>query len=431
LQRSWGVFLLWIAALIFALASGRELAFNLLYFITGVIGVSFIWAWLNQRGLLLRRATRMQRSQVGKYFEETLELANRSRWPKLWVEVHDFSDLPAHQVSRVVNSLGRHSTSRWQVRTLCKRRGRYALGPITLTSGDPLGIFRFTRELPESGTLVVSPATIPIPEFSPPTGYLPGGEAVHRRTPYVTSSVSGIRDYVPGDSFNRIHWPSTARTGRLVSKEFELDPLADVWMFLDMYDDAHAEAPWVEEDEDIALPWLTRKAAERMDLPPSTVEYSVTVAASLAHHFLEADREVGFLSYAEKREIVQPDRGERQLSRLLEVLAVIQAHGHLPIAEALAIDGATLARHTTLIVITPSTDSRWVTVLRGLRSRGVHGIAVLLAARTFGPAPEWAPTLAALQAAGLPAYVVQNGDDIPSALAHIASGAGRSVAFHR
>ena len=93
-------------------------------------------------------------------------------------------------------------------------------------------------------SLVVTPATVDLPGFSPPTGYLPGGESVHRRTPYITSSVSGIRDYVPGDSINRIHWASTARTGRLISKEFELDPLADVWMFLDMYEDAHAEAPW-------------------------------------------------------------------------------------------------------------------------------------------------------------------------------------------
>lgn len=430
MQRSWGVFLLWLAALVFALASGRELAFNLLVFITGVIVISFGWAWLNQRGLGLRRATKTQRSQVGKYFEETLELTNRSRWPKLWVEVHDFSDLPGHHVSRVVNSLGRGAASRWQVRTLCRRRGRYSLGPVTLTSGDPLGIFRFTRQIPDSGHLVVAPATVPIPEFSPPTGYLPGGEAVHRRTPYVTSSVSGIRDYAPGDSFNRIHWPSTARTGRLVSKEFELDPLADVWIFLDMYEDAQAEAPWIEQGDDIALPWLTRRT-EHMELPPSTIEYGVTIAASLAQHFLEADREVGFLSYAETREVVQPDRGERQLTRLLEILAVIQARGRLPIAETLALDGATLARHTTLIVITPSTDHRWVTVLRGLRARGVHGVAVMLAARTFGPAPEWAPIVADLQASGLAGYVVQNGDDIPAALAHIVSGAGRGALFGR
>ena len=423
MRRSWAIFLLWAAAAFFAFASGRELAFNLLYFITGVILVALLWAWLNQRGLVLRRATRTHRSQVGKYFEETLELVNRSAWPKLWVEVRDFSDLPGHHVSRVVNSLGRGATSRWQVRTLARKRGRYMLGPVTLSSGDPLGIFRFTRESPEMNSLVVTPATVDLPGFSPPTGYLPGGETVHRRTPYITSSVSGIRDYVPGDSINRIHWASTARTGRLISKEFELDPLADVWMFLDMYEDAHAEAPWVEGESDAELPWLARRA-ERIDLPPSTVEYAVTIAASLAQHFLQSDREVGFLSYAEEREIVQPDRGERQLTRLLEVLAVIQARGRLPIAEALAIDGAALARHTTLIVITASTDNRWVTVLRGLRTRGVHGVAVLLAGRTFGPAPDWAPVLADLQGSGLPAYLVNNGDDLAEALGRLASGVG-------
>lgn len=424
MRRAWGILLLWVLALVFAMTSGRDLAFNLLYFVTGVIGVALFWAWANQRGLLLKRATRSQRSQVGKYFEETLELTNRSRWPKLWVEVKDASDLPGHHVSRVVNALGRGAAARWQVRTLCQRRGRYVLGPLTLTSGDPLGIFQFTRAIPQTSSLVVTPATVDIPEFSPPTGYLPGGETLHRRTPYVTASVSGVRDYVPGDSFNRIHWPSSARTGRLISKEFELDPLADVWIFLDMYGDAHAEAPWAAPQEDVPLPWLSRRV-ERMELPPSTIEYSVTIAASLANHFLQADREVGFLSYAREREVVQPDRGERQLTRLLEILAVIQPLGRLPIAQALASDGATLARHTTLIVITPSTDDRWVTILRGLRARGVHGVAVFLAARTFGSAPDWTPIVAALQASGLQGYVVKNGDDLATALSRLASGVGR------
>jgi uncharacterized protein (DUF58 family) len=426
LRRAWGIFVLWGLALVFALVSGRDLAFNLLYFVTGVIAVALFWAWANQRGLSLKRATKTQRSQVGKYFEETLELTNRSRWPKLWVEVHDASDLPGHHVSRVVNSLGHGTTSRWQVRTLCRRRGRYALGPVTLTSGDPLGLFRFTRAIPGSASLVVTPATVDIPQFSPPTGYLPGGESMHRRTPYVTASVSGVRDYAPGDSLSRIHWPTTARTGRLISKEFELDPLADVWIFLDMYQDSHAETILEEQARDVPLPWLTQHA-EQLALPSSTVEYGVTIAASLAQHFLQADREVGFLSYAATREVVQPDRGERQLSRLAEILAVIKPEGRVPIAQALATDGAMLARHTTLIVVTPSTDDRWVTALRGLRARGVHGVGVFMAARTFGPAPEWAPILADLQASGLSAYLVKYGDDLPSALGHLTSGVGRTA----
>jgi uncharacterized protein (DUF58 family) len=423
LKRSWGIFVLWLAALVFALNTGRGLAFDLFYFVTGVILLALWWSWANLRGLRLRRATRPQRSQVGRYVEESLELANQSRWPKLWVEVRDYSDLPGHQISRVVNSLHSRSTSRWQVRTHCKVRGRFILGPLTLTSGDPLGLFRFTKDAPGTMALVVVPATVAIPEFSPPTGYLAGGELIHRRTPYITTSVSGVRDYAPGDSLNRIHWPSSARTGRLISKEFELDPLADVWIFLDLDQDAQAESPWhVEPDE--PLSWMHAKET-RLELPPSTAEYNVTIAASLAQHFIRLDRAVGFLAYAEHREVVQPDRGERQLDRLLEVLAVVQPEGRVPLAQVLASEGARLGRHTTLIVVTASTDTSWANALRGLRARGIHGIAIVTAARTFGPAGDWKPVLAELQVSGLPAYLVRRGDDLSSALSRPASGGGR------
>jgi uncharacterized protein (DUF58 family) len=340
--------------------------------------------------------------------------------------VRDFSTLPGHQVSRVVNSLGGRSVSRWQTRTLCYQRGRFVLGPVTVTGSDPLGIFRFTREIPGTSSLVVTPATVSIPYFSPPMGYLPGGDAMHRRTPYVTASVSGVRDYAPGDSFNRIHWPSSARTGRLISKEFELDPLSDVWILLDMHDDAQAETPW-SVDSTEPMPWLQRRTEPGILLPPSTVEYGVTIAASLAQHFLQADRELGFLSYARTREVIQPDRGERQLSRLMEILAVIQGTGSIPLAQVLASEGAHLARHTTLIVITPSTDHRWVTALRGLRARGVNGVAVLLAGRTFGPAPDWEPVLADLRASGLTTYLVKRDDDLSDALGHVPENATRMI----
>lgn len=424
MRRIWGILLVWILALLFALNTGREWAYNLLYFITGVIAVTLWWAWANLRGLALKRGSRIQRSQVGRYFEESLELINQSRWPKLWVEIDDLSDLPGHQVSRVINSLNGRATSRWQVRTMCQRRGRFVLGPIVLSSGDPLGLFRFTRTLTETSSLVISPATIPIPGFMPPTGYLAGGEAMHRRTPYVTTSVSGVRDYDPGDSFNRIHWRSTARTGRLISKEFELDPQADIWIFLDMDKQAHVEAPWTPPNIE-PMGWMSRRSELRIELPPSTVEYGVTITASLAQHFLQQDRQVGFLSYPNHREFIQPDRGERQLTRLLEMLAVVQAEGTVPLPQMLATDSAHLARQTTLIVVTASTDNRWVTALRSLRGRGVQGIGVFLAASTFGPAPEWGDVFADLQASGLPAYLIKRGDDLQAALNRPASGATR------
>jgi uncharacterized protein (DUF58 family) len=426
MRRAWGVLLIWSLALVFAIYAGRDLAFNLLYFLSGLLLASFCWAWFNVHGLAVRRVLRTQRSQVGKYFEENLELVNRSWWPKLWVEVHDLSDLPGHSASRVVSALRSRGVSHWQVRTLCQHRGRFVLGPIVLTSGDPLGIFRFSREVMATRSLVVTPAIVDIPHFVMPSGYLPGGEALRRRTPYVTASVSGVRDYAPGDSFSRIHWPSTARRGRLISKEFELDPLADVWICLDMHQDIQAESPWAP-DEVGPLSWVFRKL-EDFRLPPSTVEYGVATAASLARHFLRSGREVGFLSLAASREVVQPDRGERQLTRLLEILAVIQARGTIPLEQVLASDGSQLARHTTLVVITSSAETRWVTALRGLRSRGVQGIAVFMIGSSFGSAPDSHNVVADLQASGLPAILLRRDDDLAATLSRATADWDRAVA---
>ena len=67
-----------------------------------------------------------------------------------------------------------------------------------------------------------------------PAANLPGEGRFRRRTHYVTPNASGVRPYEFGDSFNRIHWKSTARTGELMVKIFELDPASDIWLILDL-----------------------------------------------------------------------------------------------------------------------------------------------------------------------------------------------------
>ena len=42
---------------------------------------------------------------------------------------------------------------------------------------------------------------------------------------------------------NRIHWPTTVRMRRLMTKEFELDPTSDVWLFLDMERQSWGRSP--------------------------------------------------------------------------------------------------------------------------------------------------------------------------------------------
>src|SRR3712207_1927106 len=196
------------------------------------------------------------RAQVGDEARDRITLDNRWPLPKLWVEVQDQSDMPMHSAGFVAY-LPAYTRRRWLIRTPCTIRGKWRLGPLALHSGDPFGIFRLKREVDITSDIIVYPATIDLAGFRLPSAELPGGADLRSRTFHVTPNVSTIREYAPGDSFNRIHWRSTARTGTLMVKEFELDPTADVWIIADMYSRAQVVA---EEDRTL---FYDRRSEER------------------------------------------------------------------------------------------------------------------------------------------------------------------------
>ncbi len=407
-----------VVAWILAFNSGRDLAYNLAYLLTSILLFSYAWAWNSLRAIGLRRITRTRRSQVGQFAEEQFEIVNRGRLPKLWLEVKDDSTLLWHDVSRVISSLGNNQTQRWQVKTLCTQRGRYRLGPLTLHSGDPLGIFDVEQHIDSTSHIVVYPLMLELNSFEPSISDLSGGEARHRRTYQTTTNVAGVREYVPGDSFNRIHWASTARTQRLMAKEFELDPTADVWLYLDLHRDAEAALPWTPmppEPAIFALHSLKRQSL-RYELPPSSTEYAVTVTASLARYFVLRNRAVGLSSRARQREYVQADRGERQLTKILEALAVVNATGSFPFANLIANDGMRLNRNDTVVAISADPSPEWAVALQHIQRRGVNSIAVVIDGSTFGRDDDYVPLLAHLEASAIPTYQVARGDDIVAAL---------------
>jgi uncharacterized protein (DUF58 family) len=416
MRRSWIVIALWMVAGAGALLTRRDILFNIWYLLTALLVVSFLWSWSGVRWVRIERQARTTRSQVGKMVEERLMVENYGVLPKLWLELRDFSTLPGHQVSRVISPLGRRKSYTKTIRTRCTQRGRFILGPIALASGDPFGLFRSTRQMPEprQSAFLVYPATVDVPTFAPLVGFLPGGDTMRRRTSVVTTNVAGVREYAPGDSFSRIHWRSTARTGRLISKEFELDPTADIWLFLDLERGAQVEAVASEDWQPAYTPWETKPS---LLLPPSTVEYGITIVASLAKHFIGHDRAVGFIAYSPHRELIPADRGERQMTKILETLAVIRADGQIPLSEIITAEGTQLQRNTTAIVVTSTDDNSWIAAAREIIRRGVRVVTVLIERESFGFPRSNRGLVDELAISGISTYVVREGDDLAQALA--------------
>jgi uncharacterized protein (DUF58 family) len=417
-----GILVLVFCLLLFvsAFVTGLDMLFHLAYMLLGLNVITFLWTWYDIRHFAVVRRTKTQHTQVGKFAEENLTLRNTGRLPKLWIEVHDQSTLPHHLVGRAITSLGGYGTFGWYVKTLCRKRGVYTLGPITVLSGDPFGLWRLKRALPAHSDLLVYPATVDLPGFVLPAGDLPGGSDLRRRTHYVTTNAAGVRDYYPGDSFNRIHWRSTARTGRLVSKEFELDPRADIWIVLDM--ERAVQARLLDADAKTSTSDSTSFSQlfdlGEVQIEPDTEEYGVVIAASIAKHLLGNKRSVGLIAYGDRDVIIPPDRGERQLLKIIEALALIRARGRTHLAEVLAAEELRFGRNTTVVVITPSDDEAWVTGLRYLLQRGVKAATVLLEGQSFGGETQAGPAAAVLIANHVPAYLVRQGDALAQALSY-------------
>jgi len=399
-----------LLSLLGALVSGQALFYRLTYLWSLLLFGSQVWARLSLRGVEVRRTASRRRAQMGQLFEERVEVINHGRWPRLWVAVQDRSDLPSRHASRVLSLIGGRESRSYLARTRLSRRGVFRLGPTVLVSGDPFGLFSREVQVPAQATLLVLPHLVPVHAFPSPLGVLPGGEALRRRTSQVTPNAAGVREYAPGDPLKRIHWPSTAWRGHFMVKEFELDPQAEVWLFLDL-----CRAVQVQGGQEEALDWLPFwPLAGHVPLPRDTTEYAVSIAASLARYFLRQRRAVGLVAAGERLTVLPSDRGGRQLNRVLETLALVRPAGEVPIAALLRAQAAALPRGSTVVVITPDRREELSISLDMLCRRGLNPVLVWLDAASF-QRDEGRSAPPACR--GVPCRVVRAGDDLTQALA--------------
>ena len=99
-----------------------------------------------------------------------------------------------------------------------ERRGRLALGRVTVSSSQPLGLWRGWAyvHFPLEGVV------FPAPEVDAPP--LPPGSGGHDATAPARgedSDLAGLRDYQPGDPPQRIAWKAVARGAGWYTKQFE------------------------------------------------------------------------------------------------------------------------------------------------------------------------------------------------------------------
>lgn len=380
-------------------ATGFGLFYRLFYILGLTLILGYIWNFLSVQALEVTVDRRSRRVRVGDDVEERLTIRNMSTLPKPTLEVEDLTDLPGYSSGMAV-SLPTKGFRSWRTRMPARRRGVYTLGPVRVSNTDAFGIFRRERFFCDTDQLIVYPRTHYIPEFAIPAADLSGDSSTRRRSHDLTPHASSVREYAFGDSISRVHWGSTAKLGRLMSKEFDLGQSSDVWVLVDLHRDVQAG-----------------------ELEESTDEYAVSIGASLSRKYLEAGLPVGLIAQGDQRYFLPADTGIGQFDRILEFLALSKAEGSVALETMLAQEEQLWGYHSSLIVITPSNRPDWVTALRELMRRRVRVAVVLLDGVSFDGFFNTVDVIPHLYLAGIPPYLVRKGDDIPVALSRVFTSA--------
>jgi uncharacterized protein (DUF58 family) len=269
---------------------------NLLYLVLGwLMSAIVVSGVLSEQALRKLVVTRRPPARVhaGRPFLMGIALENRKRrLPSFSIEIEDivagkpldkkcfFLKVPA---GKAQETRYRHTFS---------RRGLYRFDGVRVSTKFPFALFLKARHVELPGEVLVVPAIQPVtPPLAPnrTLGDDPRARLGRRGDFY------GLRERRDGDEVRDIHWPSTARSGRIMVREYEEETHRRINLFVD-----NSLAPAASEADEEGL------------------ERAISLAASLAAHYLGRGYGVRLIA---RGEAVPAGGGPGQLARILKTLA--------------------------------------------------------------------------------------------------------------
>jgi uncharacterized protein (DUF58 family) len=289
-----------------AINTGNNLLYLLLGWICSFIIASGFLSETTMRGLSVRRRP-PPRVFAGQPF--LMEISVENTKPKLAsfsIEIEDLVGERPLDKKCYFLKIPAGKTQRTSYRHTFSRRGLYVFDGFRVATKFPFGLFRKSRDIDTAGEVLVYPQLVPVARPTPRTES--AGDATASRLGR-RGDFYGLREYREGDDRRDVHWKSSARTGRLLVREYE-DELARR----------------VVIGVDNALPQDVRDAVADGALTPmhdaqvSAVERAISTAASLAAVYLEAGWTVELVARGLH---VAPGTGRMHEARIARELALL------------------------------------------------------------------------------------------------------------
>ena len=114
------------------------------------------------------------------------------------------------------------------------RRGRYHLRSAFVETASPFGLWSARKSVPVQSELRVYPNLLTERKSLAALFLNRGLFGVHaQRQVGKGRDFEKLREYVPGDGYDEIHWKATARRGRPITKVFQIEKTQEVYVIVD------------------------------------------------------------------------------------------------------------------------------------------------------------------------------------------------------
>ena len=194
----------------------------------------------------------------------------------------------------------RRDTVENQVEHIFPHRGRFIIKDFELSTKFPFGFFRHRRRLSaQEAEIIIFPRIVPIEEELKDLPLEVGKIVANKRG--VGQDLLALRDYQPMDDLRRVDWKATARTNRLIIREFSAEDdkrvtiIFDTRLISDKNEKQKSLRERIEEEQ------------KGKRTSPERFENGVSKTASILAHFTEEQAEI--------RLIINEERGEFGIGR--------------------------------------------------------------------------------------------------------------------
>jgi uncharacterized protein (DUF58 family) len=290
---------------------GVVLLYGALWVLVCIYALAWIYPKLGLEGISVKRSI-AEKAHEEEWIEITYELHNSSFFSRYLIELREFTTLFDTTLFILIPKLKNKKIIKHK--TQCLLRGEHHFEDLELQSGFPLGINTAHSIVKmEKHTLLVYPKPEPVEKL-----FGGGDRSSSMHEDYYMDHVGGhdefigLREYRPGDSLRTIHWPTSAKKGELVVREYHenISPRLTIVLNLNHKFDAGKGKN-------------------------SILEYSVKIAASLGVAALQKGWRVDLVGIGKELWHLRELSGEKERMVLLETLARVRCDGDASYSDAL------------------------------------------------------------------------------------------------